>query len=254
MKNAKMVFAACAAVAAFCVCADTAKEQDNEALVVFDGKAAANMRGGTWKVVYSSAEGPQLRALQVLTERIGAYVLREGHLSTAFVLPLEKDGGEPVNTKRDVIVVGVPSENATLRRLLGGSSVPKGGYLIKTMHVKGRNVVLLAGDTPEAVLWATFDFLDIVAPDLERRIAGHSQRYAGTFFRAGKIPSFECARTPQTKVRSVFSWGHVVDDCHAMFRGMARSRFNRAILWNDQYVVNAKEVVDIAPVVQPRFR
>ena len=61
-----------------------------------------------------------MRAIQVLTERIGTYVLREGHLSTVFVLPLEKDGGEPVNTKRDMIVIGIPSENATLRALLGG--------------------------------------------------------------------------------------------------------------------------------------
>ena len=220
--------------------------QVNEAVAVFDGKVSANMRGGTWKVVYSSAEGPQMRAIEVLTERIGSYVLREGHLSTVFVLPLEKDGGEPVTSKRDMIVVGVPSENATLRGLLGGEQVPKGGYLIKTFHEKGRNVVLLAGDTPSAVLWAAFDFLDVVAPTLEHRLAGPAARYAGTFFRARKIPAYRCVREPETPVRSVFSWGHVVDDCRTTFRGMARARFNRAILWNDQYVVNAKEVVDIA--------
>jgi hypothetical protein len=221
-------------------------EQVNEAVAVFDGKAAANMRGGTWKVVYSSAEGPEGRAIEVLTERLGPYFLREGHLSTTFVLPLEKDGWEPVGTKRDMVVIGVPVKNATLKALLGTAAVPAGGYLIKTFHAKGRNIVLLAGDTPEAVLWATFDFLDVVAPDLERQLAGHGGRYAGTFFRAKKIPSFQCVREPETPVRSVFSWGHVVDDCRTLFRSMARARFNRAILWNDQYVVNAREVVDIA--------
>lgn len=103
-----------------------------------------------------------------------------------------------------------------------------------------------AGDTPSAVLWAAFDFLDVVAPELERHLAGHAGRYAGTFFRANKIPAFQCVRAPETPVRSVFSWGHVVDDYRTMFRGMARARFNRAILWNDQYVVNAREVVDMA--------
>ena len=63
----------------------------------------------------------------MLTDRIGAYVLREGHLSKVFVLPLEKDGGEPVNTKRDMIVLGVPEKNATLKALLGKTSVPSGG-------------------------------------------------------------------------------------------------------------------------------
>ena len=221
-------------------------EQVNEAAAVFEGRFPANMRGGTWKVVYSSAEGPEGRALEVLTERLGAYLLREGHLSTTFVLPLEKVGGEPVATKRDMIVVGIPSENAVLKSLLGKTAVPKGGYAIKTFNAKGRNVVLLAGDTPSAVLWAAFDFLDVVAPDLERRLANHAGRYAGTLFRAKTVPAFECVREPETPVRSIFSWGHVVDDCNTLFRSMARARFNRAILWNDQYVVNAREVTSIS--------
>ena len=222
-------------------------EQVNEAVKVFDGKAAANMRGGTWKVVYSSAEGPEGRALQVLTERIGAYVLREGYLSTVFVLPLEKDGWEKVETKRDMIVIGMPEKNATLKALLGDKAVPKGGYIIKTLHANGRNIVLLAGDSPESVLWATFDFLDVVAHDLERQIErSHAVRYAGTFFRAKKIPAFECVREPETLVRSVFSWGQVIDDMQTFFRSMARARFNRAIIWNDQFVVNAREVVEAA--------
>ena len=164
------------------------------------------------------------------------------------MLPLEKDGGEPVKGKRDIIVVGVPSENATLRNYLGNGvkSVPFGGYLIRTSHENGRNIVLVAGDTPEAVLWATFDFLDVVAPTLEGEISSQHGRYAGTFFRVGEIPAYEYRRQPQTLVRSIFSWGHVVDDCRATFREMARARFNRAILWNDQLVVNARDVVDCA--------
>jgi hypothetical protein len=71
-------------------------------------------------------------------------------------------------------------------------------------------------------------------------------RYAGTFFRSKKIPVHTCRREPETLVRSVFSWGHVVDDCRTTFRELAKARFNRAILWNDQQVVNAKEVVECA--------
>ena len=122
------------------------------------------MRGGTWKVIYSSAEGPEGRALEVLTKRAGTYFLREAHFATPFVLPLEKDGGEVVDTKRDAFVIGVPAKNATLRALLGKKKVPAGGYLIKTMRKNGRNVVVIAGDNPSAVLWGTFDFLDVVVP------------------------------------------------------------------------------------------
>ena len=247
----KICFAACAAaLAAGSAFGAVGDDQVNEAAVVFDGVKASEMRGGTWKVVYSSAEGPQGRALETLTKRLGPYFLREGHVATALVLPLERDGGEAVKGKRDLIVVGVPSENATLRRYLrsgGGTElVPSGGYLIRTLNENGRNIVLLAGDTPPAVLWATFDFLDVVAPQLEVPLASQHGRYAGTFFRAGKIPAYECRRQPQTPVRSIFSWGHVVDDFNATFRELARARFNRAILWNDQQVVNAREVVECA--------
>ena len=249
MKAGMIVFAcslAAASVAA--AAANENADQVNEAAAVFDGVKPADMRGGTWKVVYSSAEGPQGRALETLTERLGPYFLREGHLATAMVLPLEKDGGEPVKGKRDVIVVGIPSENAALRRHLGEADggVPKGGYRIRTFHEKGRNVVLLAGDTPEAVLWATFDFLDVVAPTLERALSNPAGRYAGTFFRAKEVPGHDCVRAPETPIRSIFSWGHVVDDCRTTFREMARARLNRAIMWNDRQVVNARDVVECA--------
>ena len=250
----KLIACVCAAfsVAASLCGADDA--QVNEAAVVFDGVKPSEMRGGTWKVVYSSSEGPEGHALETLTERLGPYFLREGHLATALVLPLEKDGGEPVKGKRDVIVVGRPSENATLRKYLDGAggghaghvTLPAGGYLIRTLHENGRNIVLIAGDTPEAVLWATFDFLDVVAPTLESKITSQHGRYAGMFFRADRIPEYECRRQPQTFVRSIFSWGHVVDDYRETFRALARARFNRAILWNDQLVVNAREVVACA--------
>ena len=227
-----------------------AESQTDEARLVFDGKSVEQMRGGTWKVIYSSAEGPEGRALEVLTERFGSHFLREGHTTTAFVLPLEKDGGEAVRGKRDVLVIGRPSENATLRKFLKDGDVPKGGYLIRTFHEAGRNWVLLAGDNSAAVLWAVFDFLDVTGREIERKsvgdgpkCVGQSQRYALSLFRAERLPDFTFRTAPETPVRSVFSWGQVVDDCRNTFRAMARARFNRVILWNDQYVVNHEDVV-----------
>ena len=225
-------------------------DENGEASMAFDGKRLDSMKGGTWKVVYSSAEGPEGRALEVLTERYGTHFLREGYTTTALVLPLERDGGEKVKSKRDVIVIGRPCENATLRKLLGDAAIPKGGYLIRTFHKDGRNFVLLAGDTPESVLWATFDFLDVTGREIERqwidgvsKCVGQSQRYALSLFRADKLPEFTYRTAPETPIRSVFSWGQVVDDCRNTFRALARARFNRIILWNDQYVVNHADVV-----------
>ncbi len=204
---------------------------------------------GTWKVVYSSSEGPEGRALEELTKRVGAHMLRDDYFATQYVLPLEKDGGPRVMTKRDAIVIGIPSKNKTLRDVLGEDSLkdfPAGGYLIKTYHKDGRNIVAIAGDTPSAVLWGVFEFLDVVMPNLEMRIKDSHSCYVGTFFRASKIPSYEYSTVPETPIRSAWTWGHVINDYNASFREMAKARLNRAIIWNDQQIINAKEVVECA--------
>ena len=46
------------AVAGMVFVANADDAQVNEAAVVFDGVKPSEMRGGTWKVVYSSALGP----------------------------------------------------------------------------------------------------------------------------------------------------------------------------------------------------
>ena len=164
-------------------------EQVNEAAAVFDGVKASEMRGGTWKVVYSSAEGPHGRVLETLTQRLGPYFLREKCHSTSLVLPLEKVGGPAVKGKRDMIVVGEVASNEALAKYVREGDVPKGGYFIRTLHEEGRNIVAIAGDGPAETLYATFHFLDLIAPGLERGMCGPAARYAGTFFRAEKIPS-----------------------------------------------------------------
>lgn len=224
-----------------------AESQTDEAAAVFDGVKTSQMRGGTWKVVYSSAEGPEGSALEVLTERLGPILLREGAVSTSMVLPLERDGGEPVKGKRDAIIVGRVLENAQLRKYVNAVDVPKGGYFIRSLTDGGRNIVAIAGDGPSETLWGVCDFLDTVVPTLEGKICHTpSARYPGLFFRTDVIPESAYATAPQTPVRSVFSWGHVQDDYRETFKAMATARFNRAILWNDQLVINAKEVIACA--------
>ena len=202
--------------------------------------------------MYSSAEGPQGRALELLTERLTPHLLRDHVVATQHVLPMEcVRPGAAANAllagKKDAIVVGIPSENPVLKEMLAGATPPDGGYIIRTGCDNGANTVLIAGSTPESVLWGTFEFLDVVVPDLEWNAVNDAHKlYAGTFFRMKAIPSFEVSRRPQTPVRSVFAWGHVIDDYRATFRAMAKARFNRAIIWNKWQVVNAREVVECA--------
>ena len=138
----------------------------NEAAAVFDGVKTSETRGGTWKVVNSSAEGPHGRVLETLTECLGPYFLREKHHSTSLVLPLEKVGGPAVKGMRDMIVVGEVASNPLLAKYVKEGDVPKDGYFIRTLHEKGRNIVAIAGAGPAETLYATFHFLDLIAPGL----------------------------------------------------------------------------------------
>lgn len=212
-----------------------------------------------WRVVYGSAEGPEGRALEVLTQAAGPLILRDPHTSTSHVLPLEKAGTAiPVaasvgerKVRKNVIFVGTPADNAEIARRLPADAVPKGGYCVKALTEDDARIVLLAGDTPSAALWATFDFLDVGVPEMceaSTKKAKGKYVYPSSFF---EIPSdvavdYFVAHAPQTDVRSVFAWGHVVDDYRVFFREMARNRFNRVILWNEYPPVNAKAVVDCA--------
>lgn len=223
-----------------------AQGQVDEAALVFEGKFADNARGGTWKVVVGEMDALEQRALAVLTERMTPYLLRDGRFSTSMVLPVEVLGGQRVQGKRDAIFLGVPGRNKALAHYVKPGEVPNGGYLVKTLHENGHNIAVLAGDGGREVLWAVFDFLDVCIPTLSRHSIPSNAHYAGEFFRLAKVPKYTRSTAPETAVRSVFSWGHVVDDLDETFRAMARARFTRAILWNDKPVINAKEVVERA--------
>lgn len=204
-------------------------------------------RGGNWKIVYSSAEGPQGKALEVLTEGVGREMLRERHFTTVHLLPLEKAGGTPVAGKKHRLIVGIPKENGELAKRLEPGEVPAGGYLVKALSEGSSRVVLLAGDTPEAVLWAAFDFLDVGVREMMRATYPHlNVVYDSQFYELGRTPPYSRVCRPETEVRSLFTWGHVIDDYRQFFRETARLRFNRVILWNEHPPVNAQEVVETA--------
>ena len=210
-------------------------------LSAFGGFAPVNP-ARDWKVVYGSNQGPEGRALQILSEA-AAPIMRDHGTTTSYVLAMEKAGGMRVD-KKHVILIGRPDNNPALAAELGDTVVPRGGYVVKTRTVGGTNVVAIAGDTPRAVLWGAFEFADIVKPDLtDASVQWHNMAYEDVFFKLDKLPDFTYATAPEAPVRSLFTWGHVIDDYRLSFREFARSRLNRVILWNEFPPVNAAEVV-----------
>ena len=199
----------------------------------------------TWKIVYGTAEGPEGRALEMLSSEVGSLYVRDPGVYTLHVLPCEKAGTATVPQMTNAFVIGTLRSNAELAKLIGPDDVPKGGYLVRTMRTDAGQRVVIAGDTPAAVIWGVADFADdgLAALAVEE---WDGLRYRSEIFEKGTLGAYESRRAPRTKVRSVFTWAHVIDDYRAYFRNLARLKFNEVILWNNRPPVNAREVSDCA--------
>ena len=205
-------------------------------------------RAREWKCVYSSVEGPQGKALKILTETVTKHTMRDHQTTTPHVFAMEKDGTVIERAKKHRFVVGMPSENRTLAKYLKPGDVPKGGYLIKTVSEGGSHSVLIAGDTPAAVLWAVFDFADIALHEIAMKGLGDKQPVGRQVrlehvFSIRNMPEYERRCGPENEVRSLFTWGYMMDDYRMFFREMARARLNRIIIWNKYPPINSDAIV-----------
>ena len=208
------------------------------------------------KVAYGSLEGPQGRAAELITAEAGTILLRDPGVYATRVLPMLRAEGFADSTNVNVIAIGTPENNPVVARYLKPGDVPDGGYVVKAFSDGDRNIAVIAGSDDQNVLWAAVDFVDDAMPAL-RPFRGNGLKFAADPFvkgwlwgkpgcEDGAIRYYESRRAPKTKVRSVFTWGHPIDDFRGYFRNMARMKINRVYLWNNEPPLNAKEVVEWA--------
>ena len=201
-------------------------------------------RNRNWKIVYGEYVGAERRAVEFLSTEIGALIQRDSGVYTLHVVPCEKAGAES-ETNRNAFVVGTRKSNAILREMFSDVDVPKGGYLVRVVEKSGRQLVLIAGDTPAAAIWGAVDFVDDGLATMRTK-GGDYALYLSGIFEKPKLAAYESRRAPKTKRRSIFSWAHVMNDYRTYFRNLARMKFNEAILWNEFPPLNAREVAEYA--------
>lgn len=217
--------------------------------VAWDAFATAKDRD--WKVVYTTTEGPEGRALELLTAELGPLMLRDDDFHSFHVLPLEREGGPSVDRKNR-IVLGTWNGSKAIRSLLMEGDVPKGGYFVRARAEDGTNIVVIAGDRPVDALYGAVDFIEDGLPSLAARLCDgvsyRSQVFDGDLFDGERRHHgvYASRRVPESAVRSLFTWGHVIDDYRQYFREVARFKLNRVILWNEHPPVNAADVVAYA--------
>ena len=213
------------------------------AVAFCDTKPVPKDRG--WKVVCPSVDGELGRAVELLTAEMGPLMLRDSDFYTFRVLPVEIEGGTALRC-RNRFVLGTRNASSLIRSLVKEDEVPRNGYLVRVGHAAGTNLVLIAGDRPVDVLYGVADFIEDGLPFLSDKGDGDGIMYRSQVFDGSPLRSYESRRAPRTLIRSLFTWGHVIDDYQLFFREMARLKLNRIILWNDFAPLNAKQVVDCA--------
>lgn len=201
------------------------------------------MKQTDWKIIYTDYNGIEKKAIHLLSKEVGAYLIREPNVYMLYVLPCEKEGCE---VSKNAFFIGCYHESRTIRQFVAPDEIPKDGFLVKVVQnpedPEGRFVILTAYSEQE-LFYAAVSFLDDYIPE-HAPLCG-SNRMPDLIF---DFPLPECcySEVPDHKTRSIFTWGHSINNYRAYIDDMARSKFNELILWNDFIPLNIHDIIDYA--------
>jgi len=201
------------------------------------------MKQTDWKIVYTDYVGPEKSAVNFLYKEAGKLLIREPNMYRIYVLPCEKEG---CTVSKNAFLVSCYPKSAAIQKLVAPEEVPTEGFLVKGSanpeNPEGRLVILTA-NAPADVFYAAVSFVDDYIPRYGK-ISGSNYMPDLTF----DEPLHMCSYTqvPDHKTRSIFTWGHSINDYRAYIDNMARLRFNQLILWNDYVPLNITEIIDYA--------
>lgn len=201
------------------------------------------MKQTDWKIVYSSYEAEEKRAINLLSKELSRNLIREKGEYRLHVLPCEKDGCEmPVNA----IVVGTYEESNVVKKFVLADEIPQNGFLVRVIknpdNENGR-IVILTAHTKQELFYAAVSFLDDYIPEYAPRFAVNPMP---DWIFNEPLPECSYTETTDNKTRSIFTWGHSTNDYRSYIDNMARLKFNEIVLWNDYIPLNIDEIIDYA--------
>lgn len=201
------------------------------------------MKPALWKIIYNNYTGPEKRAVELVAREMGEYLLREDGIYAFHLIACEQEAGIP---DQNAVILGTYAQSPLLRQFLSPGEVPENGYVVKIIdHPVNSDLqlVLICGDGAREVFYGAVDFVDdgfnASVPDLDGFKLPHE------LFRF-KLAPYYIATAPAVKTRSVFTWGHTINNREAYFANLARMKLNQVMVWNEHKPINAEEVVECA--------
>ena len=194
-----------------------------------------------WQIIYNRYEGMQAKALQLLSAEVGYRVTRDPGVYTLYVLPCLKESS--VLPEKCAIIIGRREESALLQQYIKPEEVPEDGYCIRVMKNPMDETyrwILISGADYTALYYGAVDFLDHYL--VQHSFYPNNNDETLDF----DLPESTHISAPKTKRRTIFTWGHPINDYRQFMRNMARLKLNEVVLWNDFCPVNAKEIIEYA--------
>lgn len=196
-----------------------------------------------WKILYSDFSGTQAEAIKLLSREVGELLNRDAGVYKVHVLPCVKDEKD---ITENVIAIGRYEDSAFIRKHIKREDIPQNGYLVKVFDNPEKpeyKIAIITGDTDVEVYYGAVDFIDDYFAS-SVIIKGHLVYSQQIFY--DKLPDYCNASSPSIKTRSIFTWGHPINNYREYIQNMARLKLNQLVLWNDFVPVNAHEVVEYA--------
>ena len=201
------------------------------------------MKQYDWKIIYTKYEGVLKRAIHLLSKEAGALIIREPNVYRLHVLPCEKEGAD---ITKNAFLLGCYNDSPTIQKYVNEEEIPEKGFLIKVIKnpndEEGRLVILTARSEQE-VFYAVVSFLDDYIPN---SAPYHGSNRMPDLLFDSPLLERTYTETPENQTRSIFTWGHVINDYRLYIDNMARMKYNQLIMWNNCLPLNINEVIDYA--------
>ena len=194
-----------------------------------------------WKIIYTDYSGMEKKAVEFLSAEVGKYILRDAEVYTLYVLACEKLGAKH---DKNVIIIGKYNENELIRQYIKKDEIAENGFAVKVMKTEENlNMVLITAYSEENLFYGAVHFVDDFLPAIAP-VSGGLRTPSEIFY--NELPDYFKTVAPDFKTRSVFTWGHPINNYRRYIENMARLKINQIIIWNDFLPLNAKDIVDFA--------
>ncbi len=203
------------------------------------------IRETSWKIIYSTYDCVEKRAVELISREVGERLVREPEVYKLHVLPCEREN-ENTTIEHSAIVIGTFDESRIIQKYVSQEELPERAYGVKTVKnpdCEDGRIVLITARQMEHLYLAAATYLD-----------DHTVRYAPKSSSLHlkqdmyKTPMSESStiKIAKVKTRSIFAWGHPINDYRKFISDMARIGLNQLILWNDFAPINARDIVEYA--------